>query len=54
MKRGGSLFFMHCTDLFSGNTDEARALVAAEQREIELYERYKLFYGYGVYIAKTL
>ena len=34
------------------DSDEARAIVEAERREIELYERYKAHYSYGVYIAK--
>jgi SAM-dependent methyltransferase len=34
-----------------GNSEEARALVEAERYEIELYERYKDYYSYGVYIA---
>lgn len=38
----------------NGNSDEARAIVAAEQREIELYERHKAHFGYGVYVAKRL
>lgn len=37
-----------------GHSDEARAIVAAEQREIELYERYKAHFSYGVYIARKL
>ena len=32
----------------------ARAIVAAEKQEIELYERYKSYYSYGVYIARKL
>jgi len=35
-----------------GNSGEARAIVEAEQYEIELYEKYKAFVSYGVYIAK--
>lgn len=35
-----------------GHSAEARAIVAAEQREIELYETYKADVGYGVYIAR--
>ena len=35
-----------------GNSDEARAIVGAERHEIELYEKYKAFVSYGVYIAK--
>ncbi|TVQ93491.1 MAG: class I SAM-dependent methyltransferase [Chromatiaceae bacterium] len=38
----------------SGNSEEARAIVAAEQREIELYETYKAYLGYGMYIARKL
>jgi ubiquinone/menaquinone biosynthesis C-methylase UbiE len=36
----------------NGNSEEARAIVAAEQREIELYETYKAHFSYGVYVAK--
>jgi SAM-dependent methyltransferase len=36
----------------NGNSEEAREVVAAEQREIELYETYKAHFGYGMYIAK--
>lgn len=38
----------------NGNSPEARAVVAAEQKEIDLYERYKTHFGYGVYIARRL
>jgi ubiquinone/menaquinone biosynthesis C-methylase UbiE len=38
----------------NGNSDEALAIVAAEQREIELYETYKAHFSYGVYIARKL
>ena len=38
----------------NGNTEEARAIVAAEQREIELYESYKDHVGYGVYVGKKV
>jgi len=38
----------------NGNTEEARAIVEAESREIELYEKYKSYYSYGVYIARKL
>jgi ubiquinone/menaquinone biosynthesis C-methylase UbiE len=34
------------------NSEEARAIVAAEQREIYLYETYKAYISYGVYVAK--
>jgi ubiquinone/menaquinone biosynthesis C-methylase UbiE len=36
----------------NGNSEEARAIVTAEQREIALHERYKEYFSYGVYIAK--
>jgi ubiquinone/menaquinone biosynthesis C-methylase UbiE len=35
----------------NGNSEEAREIVAAEQREIDLYETYKAYFGYGMYIA---
>ena len=35
-----------------GFSDEARAIVAAEQAEIDLYERYSSFVSYGYYIAR--
>ena len=38
----------------NGNSDEARAIVDAEQQEIEMYEKYKTHYSYGVYIARKL
>lgn len=38
----------------NGNSEDAKAIVAAEQKEIELYRRYKAHYSYGVYIAKKL
>ena len=36
------------------NTDAAKALVAAEEKEISLYERYSTYVGYGFYVAKRL
>lgn len=36
----------------NGNSKEACAIVEAERREIELYEKYRAYYGYGVYIAR--
>jgi ubiquinone/menaquinone biosynthesis C-methylase UbiE len=36
----------------NGNSEEAREIVAAEQREIDLYETYKAYVGYGVYVAR--
>jgi SAM-dependent methyltransferase len=38
----------------NGHSPEAAAIVAAEQREIELYRKYKQHYSYGVYIARKL
>lgn len=38
----------------NGNSEEAQAIVAAEKQEIELYEKYKNYYSYGVYIARKL
>lgn len=35
-----------------GHSAEARAIVAAEQHEISLYETYRAHVSYGVYIAK--
>jgi hypothetical protein len=36
------------------NSDEARAIVAAEEKEISLYERHKAFVSYGYYIARKV
>jgi SAM-dependent methyltransferase len=36
------------------NSEEARAVVAAEEKEIQLYERHKAYFSYGVYIALKL
>jgi SAM-dependent methyltransferase len=36
----------------NGNREEARAIVEAEKQEIALYEEYKDYYSYGVYIAR--
>ncbi|MBN8489946.1 MAG: class I SAM-dependent methyltransferase [Burkholderiales bacterium] len=35
-----------------GSSDAAKAVVAAEALEIDLYERYRAFVGYGYYIAR--
>jgi SAM-dependent methyltransferase len=35
-----------------GASDEAVAIVEAEQHEISLYEKYRDYYSYGVYVAK--
>ena len=37
-----------------GNSEAARAIVAAEQTEISLYERHKAFVSYGYYIARKV
>lgn len=34
------------------NSEGARAIVEAERHEIELYEKYKAYFSYGVYVAK--
>ena len=36
------------------NSEAARAIVEAEKKEIELYERYSTFVGYGYYVARKL
>lgn len=36
------------------NSATAKAIVAREETEIDLYERFKAYYSYGVYIAKKL
>lgn len=36
------------------NSDAAQAIVAAEEHEISLYERYKAFVSYGFYIARKV
>ncbi|SLM30929.1 Methyltransferase type 11 [Desulfamplus magnetovallimortis] len=36
------------------NSEAAQAIVDAEIKEIKLYERYKTYYSYGVYIAKKI
>lgn len=38
----------------NGKGEEARSIVEAEQREIELYEKYKDYYSYGFYIARKM
>ena len=37
-----------------GRSEEARAIVEAEEHEIALYEKYSAYYSYGVYVAKRL
>ncbi len=36
----------------NGDSGSARAIVAAEEAEIALYERFSVFYGYGYYVAR--
>jgi len=36
------------------NRPEAKAIVAAEEKEFDLYKRFKSYYSYGVYIARKL
>lgn len=36
------------------NSEEAQALIHCEEKEISLYERYKSYYSYGMYIARKL
>jgi SAM-dependent methyltransferase len=38
----------------NGNSKEAREIVDTENREIELYDKYKTHYSYGVYIARKM
>lgn len=38
----------------NGNSEDARAIVEAEKKEIELYEKYKKYYSYGVYVARKI
>ena len=38
----------------NADDENAQAIVEAEKKEIALYEKYKLNYSYGVYIAKKL
>lgn len=37
-----------------GHSEQARAVVEAEQHEIALYEKYRDDYSYGVYVAKKV
>lgn len=36
----------------NGDREETHAIVEAERHEIELYEKYKAYFSYGVYIAR--
>ena len=35
-----------------GHSEDAHALVQAEEREIELYRKYRAFFSYGFYVAR--
>ena len=37
-----------------GHSDQAKAIVDAERQEIALYERFRDYYSYGVYVAKKV
>ncbi|MDR9367002.1 MAG: hypothetical protein RI575_16825 [Balneolaceae bacterium] len=36
----------------NGNTNEARAIVESETKEIKLYNKYKDYISYGMYVAR--
>jgi ubiquinone/menaquinone biosynthesis C-methylase UbiE len=38
----------------NGYSEAAQAIVEAEKREIELYEKFGRYYGYGMYMARKL
>lgn len=38
----------------NGSSEEAQMIVESEKREIELYEKHKADYSYGVYIARKM
>ncbi len=38
----------------NANNEKAQAIVEAEKKEIALYEKFKQYYSYGVYIARKL
>jgi len=38
----------------NGNSQEAQEIADVEQREISLYEKYKTYFSYGVYIARKI
>ena len=38
----------------NANSEDARNIVEAEKKEISLYQKYKNYFSYGVYIAKRL
>ncbi len=46
-----------CFDAFlerHGQSDQAKGIVEAEKHEIALYQKYRDYYSYGVYIAKKI
>jgi len=38
----------------NGDSEAARAIVAAEEAEISLYERHRQFVSYGYYVARKV
>lgn len=47
MQRGFAAFLER-----HGHSDQAKAIIDAERHEITLYERFRNYYSYGVYVAK--
>ena len=53
-------YYLPMQNSFSGflarnaNSEEAKTMVEAEKKEISLYEEYKNYFSYGMYIAKKL
>jgi hypothetical protein len=37
-----------------GQSEQAKAIVAEEKREISFYEYYSIYYSYGLYVAKNV
>ena len=37
-----------------GRSDQAKGIVEAEKHEISLYEKYRDYYSYDVYIARKI
>jgi hypothetical protein len=38
----------------NANSEDAQTIVEAEKKEISLYEKYKNYFSYGMYIAEKL
>ena len=38
----------------NANSEDAQTIVEAEKKEMSLYDEYKNYFNYGVYIAKKL